>query len=78
VVADQERLAGVLGQVYGRLALPCDPASVGSVSAEVPGLGAPEVESAVLAAYGADGVAPMALDAKTLGLARTFVTQRRP
>jgi lipoate-protein ligase A len=46
-------LRPLLGDVYGALDLPFDDASVGSLSAEVPGLSLDRVEDAVLAAYDA-------------------------
>jgi lipoate-protein ligase A len=53
VVDDSELLKPVLRQVYERLEQPFDPASVGSLAEEAPGLTVADAERAVLDALGA-------------------------
>jgi octanoyl-[GcvH]:protein N-octanoyltransferase len=48
---DADRLRPVLDEIYRSLGLPFDPASVGSVHLERPGLSLDDVEDAVVAAY---------------------------
>jgi octanoyl-[GcvH]:protein N-octanoyltransferase len=67
-VTDAGRLREVLLDVYAALALDWDPATVGGVEDEVPGVGVDDVERAVLDAYGLAGGG--ALDAFTLEHAR--------
>jgi octanoyl-[GcvH]:protein N-octanoyltransferase len=49
VIGGADRVRDVLQEVYAALALSWDPASVGSVDHEVPGISVPEVQSALLA-----------------------------
>ncbi len=77
VVGDEDRLRPVLGEIYDRLALPFEEASVGSLRAEQPGLTADDVEDALLEAYGVSRVPPTALDPATLALAEELVGQHR-
>ena len=77
VVGDERRLRPVLGEIYDRLALPFDEASVGSLRAEQPGLTADDVEDALLEAYGVSRVPPTALDPATLALAEELAGQHR-
>jgi lipoate-protein ligase A len=51
VVHGADRIRGVLQAVYGALELEWDPASVGDVSNEAPGVGVEEVRAALLAEY---------------------------
>ena len=57
----------MLVDVYAALELDMDPATVGAVADEVPGVGVDDVERAVLSAY---EVAEAPLEAATLALAR--------
>ena len=75
VVGDDERLQSVLADVYRHLELPFDPASVGSLSTEVPGLIVDNVERQVLDAYGA--TSPQPLDEATLQLAAELAADHR-
>jgi len=75
VVADDARLQAVLTDVYRHLELPFDPASVGSLSSEVPGLTADAVERQLLDAYGA--TSPQPLDDATLELAASLAADHR-
>jgi lipoate-protein ligase A len=75
VVGDDERLQSVLADVYRHLGLPFDPASVGSLSTEVPGLIVDTVERQVLDAYGA--TSPQPLDEATLELAAELAADHR-
>jgi octanoyl-[GcvH]:protein N-octanoyltransferase len=76
VLGDHERTRPVLAGVYAALGLPFDPASVGSLSGEVPGLDVDAVVAAVLEEYGLANPAP--LDPDTLALARKLVDGHRP
>ena len=78
VVGDDERLRPVLADVYGYLDLPFDPASVGSLSREVPGLTAADVEDALLAAYAVRPATAVDLSPETWALARDLAGQHRP
>jgi octanoyl-[GcvH]:protein N-octanoyltransferase len=75
VVGDQERIRPVLAAVYAALGQELDPASVGSLSGEVPSLTVDEVERALLTAYGAHGATP--LDEATLAVAHELVGSHR-
>ncbi len=75
VVGDDARLRPLLTEVYGHLELPFDPASVGSLSTEVPGLTVDSVEREVLEAYGA--TSPQPLDDATLELAAELAADHR-
>jgi octanoyl-[GcvH]:protein N-octanoyltransferase len=75
VVGDDARLRPLLSEVYGELELPFDPASVGSLATEVPGLTVDTVERKVLDAYGATN--PQPLDDATLALAAELVADHR-
>jgi octanoyl-[GcvH]:protein N-octanoyltransferase len=68
-VSGADRLRAVLVDVYAALELDMDPATVGAVADEVPGVGVAEVERAVLGAYGGDETT---LDAATLSLAASL------
>ncbi len=78
VVGDEPRIRPVLSEVYALLGQDFDGASVGSLSAEVPGLDVEAVEAAVLAGY-ADraGLRPQRLAEATLNLADELVEQHR-
>ncbi|MGY4768649.1 lipoate--protein ligase family protein [Kribbella sp. CWNU-51] len=75
VVGDDARLQPLLADVYRHLELPFDPASVGSLSTEVPGLTVETVERQLLEAYGATD--PQALDDATLELAKSLAADHR-
>lgn len=75
VVGDDERLRAVLTDVYRHLELPFDPASVGSLSTEVPGLTVDLVQRQLLDAYGAPSLAT--LDDATLALAVSLAADHR-
>lgn len=67
VVDGADRVAGVLSSVYDCLGLPFDPAAVGSVAREVPGIGVETLTVALAAAFGpAEGMVEVALDPETL------------
>jgi octanoyl-[GcvH]:protein N-octanoyltransferase len=78
VLGDHDRTAPVLADVYGALGLPFDPASVGSLAGEVPGLDLEAVVRAVLQAYAADAGQPGPVEEETIALARELVEQHRP
>lgn len=75
VVGDDARLRAVLTDVYRHLELPFDPASVGSLSTEVPGLTIDTVQRQLLDAYGAP--TPTAVDDATLELAVSLAADHR-
>ena len=75
VVGDDARLQPLLADVYRHLELPFDPASVGSLSTELPGLTVEAVERQLLDAYGATN--PQALDDATLELAKSLAADHR-
>ena len=77
VVGDEARLRPVLGRVYGRLGLPFDEASVGSLTAEAPALRIEAVEQALVEAFGATASLARDPDADTLALAHDLVGQHR-
>jgi octanoyl-[GcvH]:protein N-octanoyltransferase len=79
VVDGAAELRAVLEPVYAALELDWDPATVGAVAGEVPGVSWEAVRDAVLDAYAerfdlVDGT----LDAETLALARTLAAEQRP
>ena len=69
-----DRLRAVLVEVYAALELDMDPATVGAVADEVPGVGVDDVERAVLSAY---EFTEAPLGAATLALARSLEPQHR-
>lgn len=70
VVGGEHRLRPVLTEVYGHLGQPFDPASVGSLTGEVPTLGLDAAERALLDGYGvAPPYDPVPIDDGTLALA---------
>jgi lipoate-protein ligase A len=73
-VSGADRLRAVLVDVYSALELDMDPATVGSVADEVPGVGVDEVERAVLSAY---SLTETPLDSATLSLASSLEPQHR-
>ncbi len=75
VVGDDARLQPLLADVYRHLELPFDPASVGSLSTEVPGVTVETVERQLLDAYGETD--PQALDDATLELAKSLAADHR-
>jgi octanoyl-[GcvH]:protein N-octanoyltransferase len=75
VVGDDARLQPLLAVVYRHLELPFDPASVGSLSTEVPGLTVETVERHLLDAYSASD--PQPLDDATLELAESLAADHR-
>ncbi|WP_241996160.1 lipoate--protein ligase family protein [Kribbella antiqua] len=75
VIGDDELLRPVLADVYAHLDLPFDPASVGSLSTEVPGLSLDTVEERILDAYGE--TSPAELDEATMELAATLAADHR-
>lgn len=78
VVDDVTAIRDVLVDVYTALGLSWDPATVGSVAAEVPGTGWDQVRDAVLAAFAAEhDLEPWTLDDDTLDLARQLAPQHR-
>jgi len=78
VVGDELELRPLLTDVYRHLELPFEAISVGSVSAEVPGVDAETVERRILDAYAAaDALEPAALDESTIELAASLVVDHR-
>jgi octanoyl-[GcvH]:protein N-octanoyltransferase len=71
VTGDDEVLRPLLAEIYALLELPFDPASVGSLSTEVPGFDLDAFEERVIAAYGVRE--PSVLDDATTELATSFV-----
>jgi uncharacterized peroxidase-related enzyme len=69
-VVGAERLRAVLVDVYAALELDMDPATVGAVAEDVPGVGVDDVARAVVAAYGS--VDEGRLEAATLVLASSL------
>jgi lipoate-protein ligase A len=69
-----DRLRAVMVDVYAALGLDMDPATVGAVADEVPGVGIDDVERAVLSAY---EVSEAPLGAATLALASSLEPQHR-
>jgi octanoyl-[GcvH]:protein N-octanoyltransferase len=78
IVGDELQLRPLLTDVYRHLELPFEATSVGSVSAEVPGVDAETIERRILAAYAAaDPLEPTTLDAATAHLATSLVADHR-
>lgn len=76
VVSGPERIRRVLEPVYAALGLEWDPATVGAVDREAPGVTVGVVISAVLAALGArHDLIPGRLDPATVSLARTLAPE---
>jgi len=75
VVGDDALLQPLLADVYRHLDLPFDPASVGSLSTEVPGLDFETIERRILDAYHAENPSP--LDESTLQLATSLAADHR-
>jgi len=75
VVAPAGSMRGVLEDVYSELGLEWDPATFGSVAAEVPGIGVEDVRSAILAQYAA--LSPRSLSVAELGAADALVGRYR-
>jgi hypothetical protein len=73
-VSGADRLRAVLVDVYDALELDMDPATVGAVADEVPGVGVEEVSRAVLAAY---SFVEAPLGEATLSLASELEPQHR-
>jgi octanoyl-[GcvH]:protein N-octanoyltransferase len=73
VVDDRDAIRAVLVDVYARLGLPYDPASVGSLATERDSITPWQVGEALLAAGGAAAPTPTAVDAGTLELAAGLV-----
>ena len=78
VVGDEQQLRPLLTDVYRHLELPFEATSVGSVSAEVPGVDAETVERRILDAYAATNtLEPTMLDPATMELATSLVADHR-
>jgi lipoate-protein ligase A len=78
VVEGAARLRAVLEDVYAALGLEWDPASVGAVSEEVPGVGIEEVRRALLAQYETRyALAPASLSEPDLARARELLARHR-
>lgn len=76
IVSGAGRLRPMLAEVYGHLGQPFDPASAGSLAAEVPALDAGTVERAILAGYQADGeLSPQPLGQEIVARARELSGQ---
>jgi hypothetical protein len=74
------RVRAALEDVNAALGLDWDPATAGAAEDEVPGLSVDEVERAVLDAYAAAGLGPLApdeLDATTVARARELAARVR-
>ncbi|GAB7005447.1 hypothetical protein JCM18899A_29200 [Nocardioides sp. AN3] len=76
-IGDEVVLRPVLEQVYSCLDLPFDPASVGAVQAEAPGVDAARLEEVLLETHGTGSQAAVPLDAATVSLAHDLVGQHR-
>ena len=74
-VSRAERVRAVLVDVYQALELDMDPATVGAVADEVPGVTVDDVERAVLAAY--SDLEAAVLDEATLALASSLESWHR-
>jgi octanoyl-[GcvH]:protein N-octanoyltransferase len=78
VYDDADALRPLLGRIYERLDLPFDPASVGSVRLERPGLELDALEEALLAAYAdRDVLVPAALDEDVVEAAAASLDDHR-
>lgn len=75
-VSGEDRLRPVLGKVYACLGQPFDPASVGSLSGELPSLDAGAVERALIAGYRTGG-RPEPVGEATVALAGQLSGQHR-
>jgi octanoyl-[GcvH]:protein N-octanoyltransferase len=73
VVDDLDAVRAVLADVYARLELPYDPASVGSLVAERDSITSWQAGEVLLAAGGAAASTPTAVDPSTLDLAAALV-----
>jgi octanoyl-[GcvH]:protein N-octanoyltransferase len=73
VVDDRDAIRAVLTDVYARLGLPYDPASVGSLAAEQGSITTWQAGEVLLAAGGAASSTPTAVDRSTLDLAAGLV-----
>jgi octanoyl-[GcvH]:protein N-octanoyltransferase len=79
VVDEAATVRGVLEPVYDALQLDWEPATVGAVADEAPGVSWEAVRDAVLAEYGERfALAEASLDSETLELARTLAAEHRP
>jgi lipoate-protein ligase A len=79
VVDDAAAVRRVLGPVYAALELDWEPATVGAVAEEAPGVGWESVRDALLSEYAARfRLAEDVLDPETLALARTLAAEHRP
>jgi octanoyl-[GcvH]:protein N-octanoyltransferase len=79
VVDDAAAVRHVLEPVYAALELDWDPATVGAVAAEAPGIGWDAVRDGLLARYAESfELVEDELDAGTLALARTLAPEHRP
>jgi lipoate-protein ligase A len=79
VVDDAAAVRRVLGPVYAALELDWDPATVGAVAEEAPGVGWEAVRDALLSEYAARfRLTEDVVDAETLALARTLAAEHRP
>lgn len=71
-------LGPLLSRVYDALGLPFDPASVGAVRAEQPGLTLDQVERSLVGAYSSRfDLVPVGLDERTLAEARPLLADHR-
>jgi len=78
VVEPAGELRAVLEAVYSKLGLPWDPATVGSVAAEVPDTGVEDVRDAILAEYAARAaLTPRSLGGSELAAANDLVGRYR-
>lgn len=77
ILGDDRVLRPVLRDVYEHLGVAFDAASVGSVSAEAPAVGAAEVEEALLSSYGIAPGSAEGLDPATISLAAELTEQHR-
>jgi lipoate-protein ligase A len=79
VVADEAELRSVLTEIYGHLGQPFDPASVGSLSAEAPGLEPAGVAREILRAFAGSAEArPISGATKLLHEAEELAVDLRP
>ncbi|NYE36200.1 lipoate-protein ligase A [Nocardioides cavernae] len=76
-VGDRERVREVLREVYGHLDLPFDPASVGTLSSEVSGVGTDDVVGAVAGAWGVRLTDAVDVGAETLARAGGLAADHR-
>lgn len=78
VLDDRERVSQVLADIYAALGEPFDPASVGSVADEAPGLALEEVERIILAGVAERGAERRAIDPELLDRARALAARVAP